>query len=75
MSGKPTLNSLTQKLSLDIDKLIPVHKIEERSYKTSIAFNLESDIEVVQKYQQAFNQLKQSGKLEMYRQKWKVSTE
>jgi polar amino acid transport system substrate-binding protein len=75
IAGKLAVFSVAKKLSLDISKLTPVHEIKDRFSKTSIAFNLESDTELVKKFQQAFIQLKESGKLKKYREKWGVTVE
>lgn len=75
MSSAPTLTSLSKKLSLDINELTPVHKVEGRNTNLSIAFNLASDTDLVAKYQNAFEQLKSSGKLAQLREKWGITSQ
>jgi len=75
MSSAPTLMSLTQKLSVDFDSFVPVHKTADRSIKLSIAFNLSSDPSLVSKYQEAFQKLEASGKLAELREKWSIPSQ
>ena len=52
-----------KKLGLDSSKMTKVIAVPELSVNLSIAFNLNSDPELVKRYQQAYLQLKKSGQL------------
>jgi len=75
MSSTPTLLSLTKKLSINFDNLVPIHKTAGRNTKLSIAFNLSSDSSLVSRYLHAFEQLKSSGELAKLREKWGVTSQ
>lgn len=66
------LKQLTDKLELDFSKLGKLFEVKELNNDLSLAFNLDSDPAIVERYRQAFSQLKQSGELTSIRKKWNI---
>lgn len=69
-----TLKSTTERLNLNFSKLRKLQSVEELNYSLSIAFNINSDPELVKKYQKSFLQFKNSGQLSTLREKWNLPT-
>ncbi|MCJ8318054.1 MAG: transporter substrate-binding domain-containing protein [Colwellia sp.] len=68
-----TLKSNTQRLNLDFSKLSKLLSVDPLNSTLSIAFNLNSDIKLIKKYQNAFSQLKMSGQLLKLQEKWNLT--
>ncbi|WP_448549752.1 substrate-binding periplasmic protein [Thalassotalea fusca] len=68
-----TLETRAKKLGLNFAKLIKLKEVPELNNDLSIAFNLQSSPELVQRYQSAYRKLVASGKLEEIKQKWQMA--
>lgn len=60
-------------LDLDFNKVFKMFEIKELRSHLKFAFNKQSDIELVKRFQRAFLQLEKSGKVNDIRKKWNIA--
>ena len=68
-----TLRSRAKKLGLDHNKLIKLRTVNALNNELSFAFNKQTDLELVKRFQQAFIELDKAGMNDKIKQHWKLS--
>ena len=72
LEAELTLFEIARKQKFDTNTMKKIAEIEELSAELSIAFSNNSKPQLVQKYKEAFNQLRQNGTLERLKKKWHI---
>jgi len=72
MATELTLRNRAKKLGLDFNKMSKVKPADELQNDLSIAFNLQSDIEMVKYFQKSFQEIKALGIIEELKKKWHI---
>lgn len=70
MMSEYTLKSLAKDLGINLEDFIPVHKRAKTTSNLYIAFSYNSEPQIVKAYQNAYQELKETGKLRKIRRKW-----
>ena len=74
LSTEYLLKLKTKALKLDFSRIKKVEGRKVASNPLSIAFNINSDIEMVEHFQHAFVEIKRNGKLSEITKKWSISS-
>jgi polar amino acid transport system substrate-binding protein len=69
---KNTLKARAKKLNLDLSKLKIIIPIPAVNHNIYFAFSLNSDADIVKKYSNAYQEIKENGTLLKLRKKWQV---
>jgi polar amino acid transport system substrate-binding protein len=72
ISAEMSLRHRTKQAGLDFDQLIKVYEITVLNHDLCIAFNLDTDSALIERYQLAFTHLEQNGTLHSLMKKWQV---
>ena len=72
LEAELTLFEIARKQKFDTNTMKKIAEIEELSAELSIAFSNNSKPQLVKKYKEAFNQLRQNGTLERLKKKWHI---
>ncbi|MFT5163966.1 MAG: polar amino acid transport system substrate-binding protein [Alteromonadaceae bacterium] len=72
ISSEQSLKIRLNKMKIDLSMLTKVFKIEALNNNLSIAFNLNSDHQLVSRYQQAFEVLEKRGTINVLKRKWSI---
>lgn len=72
VADEPGIRARLENLNLDFNKLIKMYEVEELNTMLSIAFNLDSDTDLVERFQGAAKKLRKNGKLNELKQKWGI---
>jgi len=75
LSNELTLKSLCKSINYDFSKLKKLLEAEDLQNNLSIAFGINTDPKLVQRFQAAYAELTISGKLKEIQQKWSIKDE
>ena len=75
LSNELTLKSLCKSINYDFSKLKKLLEAEDLQNNLSIAFGINTDPKLVQRFQAAYAELAISGKLKEIQQKWSIKDE
>lgn len=73
VSSAPSMEYRAKNLNLDFKKLRPVFEFKDFGSDLSIAFSIDTDLEVVLQYQAAFDEIAANGTLQALKDKWRVA--
>ena len=72
IGAEMSLRYRTRLMELDFNKLVKVYEIKALNHELCIAFNLDTDPALFERYKLAFAQLQQNGTLHALMTKWQV---